>query len=708
MKKIFLLFTVALLFAFNIKMATPEIPIGAYPKAKKDLTVDQYAGKKIADPYRWLENDTASDVREWVKAENKVTHDYLNQIPFRDKIKRRLTEIWNFPKFSAPFKEGEYYFFFKNDGLQNQSILYYQLGLKGTPSVFIDPNILSADGTVSLASYTFSKDHKLCAVGTAASGSDWNEIYVMDVATKKKLTDKIKWVKFSGATWRGNGFYYSRYDEPSKGKEFSNQNKFMKIYYHEIGKLQVADKLIFEDKAHPLRYFNASITEDERFLLINVSEGTTGTEVLVQDLSKNEKIFKTLFPGFKNNFNVIDNNGDKIFAVTDLGAPRYRLVEVDPNNSAPKNWKDIIPQSNDLLENVGTAGGKLFPVFLKDASSRVFQYDYKGKMEHEIILPGIGTVSGIGGKKEDRELFYSYVSFTNPGEIFHYDINSGKSDVFRKSEVRFNADEFETKQVFFTSKDGTNIPMFIIHKRGIAFDGNNPTMLYGYGGFNISLTPSFSVSRMMFLENGGVYAIANLRGGGEYGEDWHRAGMLEKKQTVFDDFIAAAEYLISSKYTSPEKLAINGGSNGGLLVGACITQRPELFKVAIPQVGVLDMLRYHKFTIGWGWAVEYGTSDSAEQFNYLIKYSPLHNVMDGINYPATMIMTADHDDRVVPAHSFKFAAELQSKQKRDGNPTIIRIDSKAGHGAGKPTAKLIEDATDMWSFVLWNLGVEMK
>ena len=429
---------------------------------------------------------------------------------------------------------------------------------------------------------------------------------------------------------------------------------------------------------------------------------------MVQDLSKNEKIFKTLFPGFKNNFNVIDNNGDKIFAVTDLGAPRYRLVEVDPNNSAPKNWKDIIPQSNDLLENVGTAGGKLFPVFLKDASSRVFQYDYKGKMEHEIILPGIGTVSGIGGKKEDRELFYSYVSFTNPGEIFHYDINSGKSEVFRKSEVRFNADEFETKQVFYTSKDGTNIPMFIIHKRGIAFDGNNPTMLYGYGGFNISLTPSFSVSRMMFLENGGVYAIANLRGGGEYGEDWHRAGMLEKKQTVFDDFISAAEYLISSKYTSPEKLAINGGSNGGLLVGACITQRPELFKVAIPQVGVLDMLRYHKFTIGWGWAVEYGTSDSAEQFDYLIKYSPLHNVMEGINYPATMIMTADHDDRVVPAHSFKFAAELQSKQKRDGNPTIIRIDSKAGHGAGKPTAKLIEDATDMWSFVLWNLGVEMK
>ena len=708
MKKTFLVISVALLFSFNTKMETNEIPIPAYPVAKKDLTVDHYAGVPVADPYRWLENDTASDVREWVKAENKLTQEYLEQIPFRSRIKNRLTEIWNFPKYSAPFKEGEFYFFFKNDGLQNQSVLYYQKGLNGTPSVFIDPNTLSADGTVSLASYTFSKDHKLCAVGTASSGSDWNEIFVMDVVTKKKLSDKIKWVKFSGATWKGNGFYYSRYDEPSKGKEFSNQNKFMKIYYHEIGKSQTADQLIFEDKTHPLRYFNASVTEDEKFLLVNVSEGTSGNEVLVQDLSKKEKGFKTLFSGFKNNFNVIDNQGEKILALTDLDAPRYRLVEVDPINPAPKNWKDIISQSPDLLENVGTAGGKLFPVFLKDASSRVFQYGYNGKMEHEIKLPGIGTVSGINGKKEDKELFYSYVSFTNPGQIFHYDIATGKADEFRKTETRFNSEGFETKQVFYSSKDGTSIPMFIIYKKGLVFDGNNPTMLYGYGGFNISLTPSFSVSRIMFLENGGVYAIANIRGGGEYGEEWHKSGMLEKKQNVFDDFIAAAEYLIHEKYTSSNKLAINGGSNGGLLIGACITQRPDLFKVAIPQVGVLDMLRYHKFTIGWGWAVEYGTSDSAEQFNYLIKYSPLHNIKDGMNYPATMIMTADHDDRVVPAHSFKFAAELQSKQKREGNPTLIRIDSKAGHGAGKPTSKLIEDATDMWSFVLWNLGVELR
>jgi prolyl oligopeptidase len=708
MKKIIFVFALTAAFACNKKMERKEIAVGVYPQAKTDSTVTNYSGTNVADPYRWLENDTAADVREWSKSENKVTHDYLNQIPFRDKIKTRLTEIWNYPKYSAPFKEGEFYFFFKNDGLQNQSVLYYQKGLNGKPEVFIDPNKLSDDGTVSLTSFTFSKDHKLCAVGTAASGSDWNEIFVMDVSTKNKLSDNIKWVKFSGATWYKNGFYYSRYDEPKKGKEFSNQNQFMKIYYHEMGKNQSDDKLVFEDKAHPLRYFNASITEDERFLFINVSEGTTGTEVLVQDLSKNEKTFKTLFPGFKNNFNPTDNNGDKILAVTDYDAPRYRLVEVDPTNPDPKNWKDIIPQSKDLLEYVGTGGGKLFPVFLKDASSRVFQYDYSGKMEHEITLPGIGTVSGIGGKKEDKELFYSYVSFTNPGEIFHYDISTGKTDVFRQTEVKFKPEDFETKQVFYPSKDGTKIPMFIIHKKGLKLDGTNPTMLYGYGGFNISMTPSFSVSRIMFLENGGVYAIANLRGGGEYGEEWHRAGMFEKKQNVFDDFIAAAEYLISEKYTSSQKLAINGGSNGGLLIGACMTQRPELFKVAIPQVGVLDMLRYHKFTIGWGWGVEYGISDNAEQFKYLIKYSPLHNVKEGVNYPATMIMTADHDDRVVPAHSFKFAAELQSKQQKNGNPTLIRIDSKAGHGAGKPTTKLIEDAADMWSFVLWNLGVVVK
>lgn len=678
-----------------------------YPDTQKGNVVDDYFGTKINDPYQWLENDTAVEVNTWVDEQNKLTQNYLSQIPFRDKIKSRLTEIWNYPKYSSPFKEGDYYYFFKNDGLQNQSVLYRQKGINGTPEVFLDPNKLSADGTASLASLAFSKDHKFCAVGIAQSGSDWNEIFVMDVSTKQKTTDVIKWVKFSGATWYKNGFYYSRYDEPTKGKEYSNANEFMKIYYHELGKSQQDDKLIYEDKAHPLRYFNAGVTEDERYLFINVSEGTSGSEILVRDLTQPNAKFITLFKGFDNNYNVVDNIGDKILALTDFGAPRYRLVLVDPLNPESKNWKDIIPQGTDLLEGVSTCGGKLFATYLKDASTRLNSYDMNGQNKKEITLPGIGTASGISGKKEDKEAFYTFTSFTNPGEIYRYDLSTGKSELFRKTEVKFNANDFETKQVFYPSKDGTKIPMFIMHKKGLKLDGNNPTLLYAYGGFNISLTPSFSVSRIMFLENGGVYAIANLRGGGEYGEDWHKAGMLERKQNVFDDFIAAAEFLIKEKYTSSAKLAIHGGSNGGLLVGACMTQRPELFKVALPAVGVLDMLKYHKFTIGWGWAVEYGSSDKKEQFDYLIKYSPLHNVKKDVNYPATMIMTADHDDRVVPAHSFKFAAELQSKQLPTGNPVLIRVDKKAGHGAGKPTTKLIEDATDMYSFIFWNLGVKL-
>jgi len=678
-----------------------------YPDTKKGNVVDDYFGTKINDPYQWLENDTAADVNTWVDEQNKLTQNYLSQIPFRDKIKSRLTEIWNYPKYSSPFKEGDYYYFFRNDGLQNQSVLYCQKGTTGNPEVFLDLNKLSADGTASLASLTFSKDHKYCAVGIAQSGSDWNEIFVMNVATKQKTTDLIKWVKFSGATWYKNGFYYSRYDEPTKGKEYSNANEFMKIYYHELGKPQQDDKLIYEDKANPLRYFNAGVTEDERYLIVNVSEGTSGSEILVRDLTQPNTKFITVFKGFENNYSVIDNVGDRILALTDFGAPRYRLVSVDPLNPESKNWKDIIPQGTDLLEGVSTCGGKLFATYLKDASTRLYGYDMNGQNKKEITLPGIGTASGISGKKDDKEAFYTFSSFTNPGEIYRYDLTSGKSELFRKTEVKFNANDFETKQVFYTSKDGTKVPMFIMHKKGLKLDGNNPTLLYAYGGFNISLTPSFSVSRIMFLENGGVYAIANLRGGGEYGEDWHKAGMLEKKQNVFDDFIAAAEFLIKEKYTSSGKLAIHGGSNGGLLVGACMTQRPELFKVALPAVGVLDMLKYHKFTIGWGWAVEYGSSDKKEQFDYLIKYSPLHNVKKDVNYPATMIMTADHDDRVVPAHSFKFAAELQSKQLPTGNPILIRIDKKAGHGAGKPTTKLIEDATDMYSFIFWNLDVKL-
>ncbi|MCU0421346.1 MAG: prolyl oligopeptidase family serine peptidase [Bacteroidia bacterium] len=708
MKNTILLLGVLGVTACTKTMERANINVGAYPATQRTDAVDTYFGVKVEDPYRWLEQDTAALVEQWVTEQNKVTQSYLNQIPFREKIKNRLTEIWNYPKYSSPFKEGEYYYFFKNNGLQNQSVLYRQKGINTEPEVFLDPNVLSEDGTTSLASLTFSKDGKYCAIGTAKSGSDWNEIKVMEVATKSYLKDVISWVKFSGATWYKNGFYYSRYDEPKKGKEYSNANEYMKIYYHEVGTEQSTDKLVYEDKKHPLRYFNAMVSEDETYLFINVSEGTSGSEVLIKSLTNAKAGFTTLFKGFENNYSVVTNVGKMVYALTDFGAPRYRLIAVDPEQNDPANWKEIIPQSTDLLEGVYTCGGYMFATYLKDASTRLFRYDMNGSKKIEINLPGIGTASGISGKITDTESFYAYTSFINPGEIYRYDITSGKSELFRKTEVKFNPDEFETKQVFYPSKDGTKIPMFIMHKKGLKLTGDNPTMLYGYGGFNISLTPSFSISRIMFLEQGGVYAIANLRGGGEYGEDWHKAGMLANKQNVFDDFIAAAEYLIKEKYTSSQHLAINGGSNGGLLVGACMTQRPELFKVAIPAVGVLDMLKYHKFTIGWGWAVEYGSSEDSSQFAYLYKYSPLHNIKSGVNYPATLIMTADHDDRVVPSHSFKFAAELQYKQMKEGNPVLIRIDSKAGHGAGKPTTKLIEEVTDMWSFMLWNVGAHVK
>lgn len=709
MQKQFLLFALLGLAACQSStQQMPTIKTIPYPETHRDSVSDNYHGTTVSDPYRWLENDTAAEVENWVMRQNEVTQNYLGQIAFRDQIKSRLTEIWNYPKYSSPSKEGDWYYFFKNDGLQNQSVLYRQKGLEGQPEIFFDPNALSKDGTASLASIAFSKDHRYCAYGIARSGSDWNEIKVIDTETGKETNDFIKWVKFSGATWYNNGFFYSRYDEPAKGKEYSNQNQYMKIFYHVLGEPQSKDQLIFEDQAHPLRYFNAAITEDEQFMMIYVSEGTSGNEILVKNLARPQSAFTLLFKGFENNYAVVDHVNGMLLATTDKSAPRYKLIAVDPEHPEEQAWKTIIPESQDLLESVSFWGGKLFANYLKDASTRIYRFNTDGTGKTEIALPGIGTASGIGGHKEDKETFYTYASFTNPGEIYRYDLESGQSTLFRKTETRFNPDAFETKQVFYPSKDGTKIPMFILHKKGIKLDGTNPTMLYGYGGFNISLTPSFSVSRIMFLEQGGIYAIANLRGGGEYGEDWHKAGMLEKKQNVFDDFIAAAEYLISEKYTSSEKLAINGGSNGGLLVGACMTQRPELFRVAIPAVGVLDMLRYHQFTIGWGWAVEYGSSDKQDQFNYLFKYSPLHNVKDQVNYPSTMIMTADHDDRVVPAHSFKFAAELQHKQAREGNPVLIRIDTKAGHGAGKPTTKLIEDATDFWSFVLYNLGNEFK
>ena len=675
-----------------------------YPATEKVDQTDDYFGVKISDPYRWLEHDTAANVGQWVNAQNQVTQKYLANIPFRDAVKKRLEQIWNYPKYSAPFKEGEYYFFYKNDGLQNQSVLYYQKGLNAEPEVFLDPNTLSADGTVALSGITFSKNHKYAAYTVSESGSDWQQIYVMEVATKKLLSDQVKWVKFSNASWRGNGFYYSRYDAPAKGKEFSTQNQYQKVYYHTLGTAQEKDELVFEDKEHPLRYFFAQVTDDERYVIVYASEGTHGTELYAKDMDTNSQGFQLICKGFENNYSVIDNVGNKLLVHTDYGAPNYRLVSIDPRQTHSSSWKTIIPEKPELLEGVNSAGGKLFASYLKDASSKVYQLSIDGKTENEIKLPAIGSAGGFSGEKTDKELFYTFTSFTYPTTIYRYTIATGKSEVFRKSEVKFSIDDYVTKQIFYTSKDGTKVPMFIVHKKGLVMDGNNPTYLYAYGGFNISLTPSFSAKMMVFLENGGIYAMPNLRGGGEYGENWHKGGMLEKKQNVFDDFIGAAEYLIKEKYTSSQKLAIAGGSNGGLLVGAVMTQRPELFKVALPAVGVMDMLRYHKFTIGWGWAVEYGSSDKQEQFNYLIKYSPLHNLKEGINYPATLVTTADHDDRVVPAHSFKFAATLQEKHKGN-NPVLIRIESKAGHGAGKPTSKQIEEAADIWSFVWYTMGV---
>ncbi|HRA60831.1 MAG TPA: prolyl oligopeptidase family serine peptidase [Bacteroidia bacterium] len=675
-----------------------------YPATAKSDQVDDYFGVKVSDPYRWLENDTAEDVKKWVTEENKVTFGYLEKIPFRNKIKERLTDIFNYPKYSNPFRAGEYYFFSKNDGLQNQSVIYYQKGLDGKPEVFLDPNTMSSDGTAAVSLLGFSKDKKYVAYAINQSGSDWQTIYVMEVATKKLMSDKLDWVKFSGASWKDNGFYYARYDAPPKGKEFSQKNEYHKIYYHRLGDTQDKDVLVYENKNKPLRYYGASVTEDERFLIIYVSEGTDGTEMYYKDLQSNQKDFGLLFAGFEDNYSVINNIGDKLLVQTDAGAPNQRVVLVDPKNPKKENWKDVIPEKPELLESAATGGGKLFVSYLKDVTTHVYQYSLEGNLEHEIALPALGSAFGFSGDKDDALIFYTFTSFTYPPTIYKYNIASGKSDIWQKSDVKFNPDEYETKQVFYNSKDGTKVPMFLVYKKGIKLDGNNPTLLYGYGGFNISLTPSFSTSRLILLENGGVFALANIRGGGEYGEKWHEAGKLLKKQNVFDDFIAAAEYLIKEKYTSSSKLAIQGGSNGGLLVGACMLQRPDLYRVAFPAVGVMDMLRYHKFTVGWGWAVEYGSSDSLENFKNLYAYSPLHNIKEGVEYPATMVTTADHDDRVVPAHSFKFIATLQERYK--GNrPQLIRIDVKAGHGAGKPTSKIIEEQADIWSFMFYNMGI---
>jgi prolyl oligopeptidase len=679
-----------------------------YPATHKDNIVDDYFGTKVPDPYRWLEDDNSPETAEWVKVRNDITEDYLSQIPFRNRIRERLTQIWNYPRYSVPFKKGDYYYYYKNDGLQNHAVLYRLKDLQNdTPEVFLDPNSFSEDGTTALQGIYFSKDNKHAAYSVSKAGSDWVEFFVMDTETKKPADDHLQWIKFSGAAWKGNGFYYSRYDEPDKEGQFSNQNQFQKIYYHTLGTPQSSDKLIFEDREHPLRYFTAQVTKDEEYLIVYASEGTSGNELYCRSLSQPYSKMIPLAKGFKYNYSVVDHYNGKLLIHTDRDASNYRLTALDPQQPDTLVWNDVIPETMDLLEDVSTGGNRIFAFYLKDASTKILQLDSEGKTEKEIALPAIGSAYGLSGEREETTLFYSFSSFVAPPTIYQYDIESGKSGIFRQPEVLFNPDDYITNQVFYTGNDGTMIPMFLIHRKDIVPDGNNPAFLYGYGGFNISLTPGFSVSRMLFIENGGVYAIPNIRGGGEYGEEWHKAGMLEKKQNVFDDFIAAAEYLIKEKYTSSEKLAVSGGSNGGLLVGAVMTQRPELFKVALPAVGVLDMLRYQKFTVGWGWVVEYGSSDNEKDFEYLYQYSPLHNVKTNVSYPATLITTADHDDRVVPAHSFKFAATLQEKST-DTNPILIRIETNAGHGAGKPVSKAIDEAADVWSFVFYQLGMSVN
>lgn len=681
-----------------------------YPETKKVNQEDNYFGTMVKDPYRWLEDDNSAETKAWVKAENKVTEDYLSKIPFREKVKEKLKEMWNYTKYGSPFKEGDFYYFYKNDGLQNQSVLYRQKGLEAPTEVFIDPNKMSNDGTASISSPSFSKNNKYAAYLEAQAGSDWEIAHVMNVADKSLLKDELHFIKFSGISWKGDdGFYYSRYPQTDDKEKLTQQNQHHKVYYHKMGTPQSDDKLIFEDTAHPLRIIGAELTEDEHFLIITKSEGTSGSEIWVKDMkdtsAKND--FVLIVKGFDTESNTIDNDGDKILVRTNADAPNYKVVLIDPKNPSKESWETVIPERKELLESVATAGGKLFLTYLQDASSRVYQTNYKGYFAKEIQLPGIGTASGFSAHKNEKELFYSYTSFDYPAATFRYNIETGKSTLFRKSEAKVDADNYQTLQSFCISKDGTKIPMFITYKKGLKLDGNNPVLMYGYGGFNIPMTPGFSISNAFFLNQGGVFVEVNLRGGSEYGEAWHKAGMLQNKQNVFDDFIAAAQFLIDKKYTNPSKLAMRGGSNGGLLIGAVMTQRPELFKVAVPQVGVMDMLRYHKFTIGWAWATEYGRSDNEKDFENLIKYSPLQNLKPGVKYPATLVTTADHDDRVVPAHSFKFAATLQADN--DGtNPTLIRIETKAGHGGGKPTDKQIDEAADIWSFVMYNLGMDFK
>ncbi|MDZ7966300.1 MAG: prolyl oligopeptidase family serine peptidase [Nostoc sp. DedSLP03] len=680
-----------------------------YPTSHKSNQVDDYHGTSVADPYRWLEDPDSEETRTWIEAQNQVTFGYLNEIPAREKIKQRLTKLWDYEKYGIPFKEGDRYFYFKNDGLQNQSVFYTLKTLDDQPQVLLDPNKLSEDGTVALSGLSISEDGKLLAYGLSSSGSDWQEWKIRNIETGEDLQDHLKWIKFSGASWThdNQGFFYSRYDEPNEKTRLEDVNYYQKLYYHQLGKPQSEDVLIYHRPDQKEWGFSGGVTEDGRYLIISIWLGTDSKNlVFSKDLTNPNAEVVELINQFEADYSFIDNDDSVFYFRTDLNVPRGRVIAIDTKNPAPENWQEIIPQSAETLESVGILNNQFVADYLKDAHSQIKIFDLKGAFIREVELPGLGSAGGFGGKRYDTETFYSFTSFTIPGTIYRYDMVTGKSEIFRQPQVDFNPDEYETKQVFYHSKDGTRVPMFITHKKGIKLDGNNPTYLYAYGGFNASMTPGFSVSLLVWMEMGGVYAMPNIRGGGEYGEEWHQAGMKDKKQNVFDDFIGAAEWLIANKYTKTEKLAIAGGSNGGLLVGACITQRPDLFGAALPAVGVMDMLRFHKFTIGWAWTSEYGSADNPEEFPALYSYSPLHNIKANTAYPATLITTADHDDRVVPAHSFKFAAALQEAHTGDA-PTLIRIETKAGHGAGKPTAKIIEEAADKWAFLVRALGVEV-
>ena len=694
------------LLAMSFMISCTEKTI-QYPSTKKGDVKDTYFGTQVEDPYRWLEDDNSVETADWVMTQNQLTFGYLATLPFRNKINSRLTELWDYPKYGAPFKEAGKYFFFKNNGLQNQSVLYTTADLAAAPSVLLDPNTLSEDGTAALSGIEISNDGKYLIYQVAKSGSDWNDVFVKNIETGDLLHDHITWVKFSGLSWRNDGFFYSAYDQPEAGSELSKANEFQKVYFHQLGTEQAADQLIVSDAKNSKRMFGAGITDDKRFLFISKSIGTHGNALDIKDLNKKNSGFVSLMESYENEFNPVENIGDDLYVLTNYKAPKYRLVKINTNKPQEANWIDIIPEKKDVMESVGLIGGKFVVNYMTDAHSKVEVYSYDGALDHEVQLPGIGTVSAFSGKKEDSVAFFSYTSFNTPGEIYKYDFTTNQSTLHFRPEVKFNPDDFEVKQEFYTSNDGTKIPIFIVHKKGLELNGQNPTLLYAYGGFNISLTPAFSPARIAFIENGGVFAMPNLRGGGEYGEEWHLSGTKLQKQNVFDDFIAAAQYLISQKYTSSEKLAIQGGSNGGLLVGAVTNQRPDLFKVALPAVGVMDMLRFHKFTIGWAWAGDYGTSeDNTKMFSYLNTYSPYHNIKKETAYPAILATTADHDDRVVPAHTFKYMARMQ-EYNAGKLPVLIRIDTKAGHGAGKPTAKVIEEYTDVWSFVFYHLGMKM-